>query len=78
MEVTVMMSDRTFSELVNSCEAMLDAAGRSMAIARSLAEGFRAGLRPPEDVLEAYLARIERDQEQLNELRQRMADLKVR
>jgi Asp-tRNA(Asn)/Glu-tRNA(Gln) amidotransferase A subunit family amidase len=49
-----------------------------MAIARSLAEGFRAGLRPPEDVLEAYLARIERDQEQLNELRQRMADLKVR
>ena len=73
-----MMSDRTISDLLNSCEAMLDAAGRSMAIARTLAEGFRAGLRPPEDVLDAYLARIDRDQEQLNELRQRMADVKVR
>ena len=73
-----MMSDRTISDLLNSCEAMLDAAGRSMAIARTLAEGFRAGLRPPEDVLDAYLARIDRDQEQLNELRQRMAGVKVR
>ena len=78
MEVRVMMSDRTISDLLASCEAMLDAAGRSMAIARTLAEGFRAGLRPPDDVLDAYLARIDSDQEQLNELRQRMAGVKVR
>jgi hypothetical protein len=78
MEASAMMADRSLSDLMASYETLLDAAGRSLAIARSLAEGYRSGLRPPDDVLDAYLARIERDEEQLRELRRRLADLGVR
>jgi Asp-tRNA(Asn)/Glu-tRNA(Gln) amidotransferase A subunit family amidase len=46
-------------------------------MARALAEGYRSGLRPPEDVLDAYLARIERDEAELKALRQRVAELNV-
>ena len=73
-----MMADHSLHDVMASYKTLLDTADRSLAIARSLAEGYRAGLRPPDDVLDAYLARIERDEEQLQGLRRRMADLRIR
>lgn len=71
------MSDSTFSPSRASYDTVLDFASRSLAMARALAEGYRSGLRPPEDVLDAYLARIERDEAELKALRQRVAELNV-
>jgi hypothetical protein len=75
MEAASSMSESFVVDLVTSYSAVLDAADRSLAIARALAEGYRAGLRPPDDVLDAYLVRIERDQALLKELRERAAEL---
>jgi hypothetical protein len=72
------MSESIVVDLVSSCGTVLDAADRSLAIARALAEGYRAGLRPPDDVLDAYLVRIERDQALVKELRERVAELRSR
>jgi hypothetical protein len=72
------MSDPTFHELLESYEAALDAAHRSIRIARALAEGCRSRLHPPDDVVEAYLACVERDEEQVKELLEKCAELKSR
>jgi hypothetical protein len=69
------MPHTSYSTLFASCRSVVDAAGRSLAIARALAEGYREGLRPPDDILEAYFARIERDEAELSSLRQRLAEL---
>ena len=64
-------------ELLASHEAALDAAQRSLAIARALAEAHRLGVRPPEYVLDAYLARVDADETRLHELRAKVAQFKV-
>jgi hypothetical protein len=72
------MADSSVPELLATSKSVLDTAGRTMAIARALAEGYRSGLRPPEDVLDAYLARLDRDEAQLKTLRERLAALQIR
>ena len=62
-------------ELFSSYQSALEVASRSVRIARALAEGYRAGLRPPDDVLDAYFARLERDEDELRPLRQRLSAL---
>jgi hypothetical protein len=66
------MSDAAVFDLLASCEAALSAARRSVAIARALAEGCRTGIRPPEDVVEAYLACTARDESKLAELGEKL------
>jgi len=65
-------------ELLESYEAALEAAHRSIRIARALAEGCRSRLHPPDDVVEAYLVCVERDEEQLRELLDKSAELRNR
>ena len=72
------MNDAPFQDLLASCESALTAAKRSLTIARALAEGCRSGVRPPEDVVEAYLACADRDDRQLAELREKVEALKGR
>jgi hypothetical protein len=72
------MTDTAFLELLASCEAALDAADRSLRIARALADGCRSRLHPPDDVLEAYLVCVERDEVHLKELSTRVEQLKGR
>jgi len=62
------MTDTLIPELLASYEAALQVAKRSLNIARTLSEAHRSGLRPPEDVLDAYLARVHHDEQRLNEL----------
>lgn len=70
------MSDAALLELLACYEAALRAATRSLAIARALGEAHRSSLRPPEGILDAYLATIERDEARLVELRERVAQFK--
>jgi hypothetical protein len=70
------VTDTTVVELLASCEAALAAAKRSLAIARALAEGHRSGVRPPEDIIEAYLIRVERDEARIGELHEKIAQVK--
>ena len=63
-------------ELLESYEAALEASHRSIRIARALAEGCRSRLHPPDDVVEAYLVCVERDEEQLRELLDKCAELR--
>ena len=72
------MPDPTIQELLESYEAALEAAHRSIRIARALAEGCRSRLLPPDDVVEAYLVCVERDEEQVKELLDKCAELKGR
>ena len=72
------MPDTALLELLASCEAALDAADRSLHIARALADGCRSRLHPPDDVLEAYLVRVERDEAQIKELAIRIEQIKRR
>jgi hypothetical protein len=72
------MTDTAIQELLASCEAALDAADRSLRIARALADGCRARLHPPDDVLEAYLVCVERDEAHLKELADRVEQIKGR
>jgi hypothetical protein len=66
------MSEGAFVELFASCDAAVKVAARSLGIARALAEAHRSGLRPPDGILEAYLATVERDEAQLVGLRERV------
>jgi hypothetical protein len=70
------MSDVPYRDLVTCCESALGAGKRSVTIARALAEAHRSGLRPPDDVIEAYLLRLEQDQVELHKLRDRLAAFK--
>ena len=72
------MTDTAILELLASCEAALDAADRSLRIARALADGCRSRLHPPDDVLEAYLVCVERDEAQIKELATRLERIKGR
>ena len=65
------MNDAAFLELLASYEAALDVAHRSMTIAQVLAEGHRDGVPPPDALIDAYLARADRDAAQLWALRQK-------
>lgn len=67
------MSDPTLSALLDSYVAALDTAQRSVRIARALAEGCRSSLHPPDDVVDAYLACVERDERQIETLVARVA-----
>jgi hypothetical protein len=64
------MADPAGHELLASYDAAIKMAARSLGIARALAEAHRAGLRPPDGILDAYLASIERDEAQLVNLRE--------
>lgn len=68
--------DRAFDELRGGHQAALDVAQRSLAIARSLADGFRAGVRPPDNVLDAYMTAVERDEARLHALREKARQLR--
>jgi hypothetical protein len=70
------MTDDAFRELLASYEAALEAARRSTTLARTLAEGYRSSQRPPEDVIEAYLARINDEEAKLAELRNMVTHFK--
>lgn len=70
------MNDAAARELLACYEAALRAAARSLGIARALAEGHRAGVRPPDDVIEAYLARVERDEAQVKSMRAKLPQFK--
>ena len=70
------MTDAVFLELLACCESALGAGKRSVTIARALAEAHRSGLRPPDDVIDAYLARLEHDQLQLHKLRDKIAEFR--
>jgi len=72
------MNERAFLTLLASCEAAVDAAERSLRIARALAEGCQSRLHPPEDVIEAYLARLERDEVVLKDIAGRLEQFKDR
>jgi len=71
------MNDAALLDLLASYESALAAASRIIAIARALAEGHRSGLRPPDDIIEAYLARVDHDDAQLRELREKVAHFKL-
>ena len=64
------MADAAGLELLTSYDAAIKLAARSLGIARALAEAHRSGLRPPDGILDAYLARIEHDEAQLVNLRE--------
>jgi hypothetical protein len=66
------MSEAVFAELFASCDSAVKMAARNVGMARALAEAHRSGLRPPESILEAYLAAVERDEAQLVTLRQQV------
>ena len=70
------MTTSLFPELLASYEAALGAAKRSLAIARALADGHRAGVRPPEDIVEAYIVRLDRDEARVKELHKKVAEFK--
>jgi hypothetical protein len=72
------MTEVELTQLLVACESALDMASRSLAMARALAEGCRSGLRPPDDVVDAYLARVEHDESQVSALRERISRLKDR
>jgi hypothetical protein len=72
------MTDTAIQELLVTCQAALDAADRSLRIARALADGCRSRLHPPDDVLDAYLACVERDEAQVKDLVDRVSQFKVR
>ena len=72
------ITESAYLELLASCEAAVNAADRSLKIARALAEGCRSRLHPPEDVIEAYLARVERDEAQIKKLAARIEQFKAR
>ena len=65
------MSDAAFLELLASYEAVLDLADGNMSIARTLAEAHNYGVRPPDGLVNAYLARVDHDAAKLGELRGR-------
>jgi hypothetical protein len=71
------MRNAALVELLASYEAALNTAERSLRIARALADGCRSGLRPPDEVVEAYLACVERDEMLLQELTQRAEQFKA-
>ncbi len=70
------MTEAALLELLASYESALSLASRSLTIARALAEGHRSGLRPPDDIIEAYLARVDYDAAQLIELRGKISQYK--
>jgi hypothetical protein len=70
------VDDVEFLELLAGFEASLAAAKRSLTIARALAEGYRSGVHPPEVVLDAYLATVDRDEAQLADLLERVGEFK--
>jgi hypothetical protein len=75
--IGTLMTDATHIELLASFEAALETASRSLAIARSLAEGYRSGVRPPDVVLDAYLTSFERDAARLADLREKVQQIKA-
>jgi hypothetical protein len=70
------MSEAAFLELSASYDAAVKMATRSLAIARALAEAHRSGLTPPDGILEAYLATLDRDEAQLATMRERVQRLR--
>jgi len=70
------MSEAAFLELCASYEAAVRMAARSLGIARALAEAHRSGLTPPDGILEAYFATLERDEAQLATMRERVQRLR--
>lgn len=57
-----MMTDAAYLELLAGFGQSIEAAQRSLTIARELAEAHRSGQRPPEAVITAYLHGMERDE----------------
>ena len=60
-----------------SYEAALDAAKRSMTIARELTDGLLSGQHPPRDVLHVYATQVDLDQAQLAELLDKVRKFKA-
>ena len=70
------MTDTALRELLASHEQALTAADRAIKIARAFAEAHRMHITPPPDVVDAYLARIDTDERQLANLRERARQFK--
>jgi hypothetical protein len=71
------MSEAAFLELFASYESAVKMAARSLGIARALAEAHRSGLQPPDGILDAYLATLERDEAHLLTLRAHVQRLRA-
>lgn len=71
------VTDSKTPDLIALFETAVDVASRNMTMARALAEGYRSGVRPPDVVLEAYFASFDRDESRLQQLRERMQQLKA-
>ena len=70
------MTDASHLELLAAYEEALEAARRSLKIARELAEAHRSGQRPHEAALATYLTSIERDEDTLQRLRAKVPQFK--
>ena len=70
------MSDAALIELLASYAAALDIAHGSMTIAQALADAHRCGERPPDALVNAYLARVDRDAAKLAERRDKVQQFK--
>ena len=70
------MTDTACLELLTSYEVALEAAQRSVTIARELADGLLNGRHPPDNVVRVYAEQIDRDAAQLAELREKVEEFK--
>ena len=71
------MSEAALRELFASYDAAVSMAARSLSIARALAEAHRSGLTPPDGILDAYLATLDRDEAKLATIRERVQGLRA-
>lgn len=72
-----MDDDAAYLELLASYEAALDAPNRTMRIAQAFADAHASGRRLPETVATAYCAQLDRDDEQLGDLREKVPQFKA-
>ena len=64
-------------EVLGSYDAALAVTRRSLPVAQSLVDGVCSGVHPPYYVLDAYAMGVERDREQLAELRAKVTQFKA-
>ena len=70
------MTDAAFLKLPASYEAALEAARRSLTIAKTVAEAHDSGRRLPAATMSSYLVQIEHDKAQLPELQEKLRQFK--
>lgn len=69
--------DAAYLDLLSSYEIVLEVSRRQLRAARALALGYRSGVRPPDDMIDAYIDDLERDEDKLNAMRDEVAQYKA-